>query len=67
MSEQALKTPFSLDTLFDKLSLELSEKLKLFDYIILFILSYGLEIWGLHNAPDSFHRDFFKLLLGVRQ
>ena len=40
------------------------EKLKLFDYMILPIISYGL-----HNAPDieRVHKKFLKQLLGVRQ
>jgi hypothetical protein len=69
LSEQALKALYSLNSLFDKVSLEISEKLKLFDYMIMPILNYGSEVWGLHNAPDieHVHKKFLKQLLGVRQ
>lgn len=70
LSNQALKALFSLNSLFDKVSLDVTEKLKLFDYMILpNILSYGSEIWGFHKAPDieKIHLKFLKQVLGVRQ
>ena len=35
-----------------EVSLNVSEKIKLFDAMILPILTYGSEIWGFHPAPD---------------
>jgi hypothetical protein len=69
LSNQALKALFSLNSLFDKVSLDVTEKLKLFDCMILPILSYGSEIWGFHKAPDieKIHLKFLKQVLGVRQ
>ena len=47
-----MKALFSLNSLFNVVPLELSEKIKLFDTMIAPILNYGSEIWGFHNAPD---------------
>lgn len=52
LSEQALRALFTLDSVFDVVPLALSEKLKLFDAMILPILNNGYEVWGFHNAPD---------------
>ena len=69
LANQALKALFSLNSLFDKVSFDVSDKLKLFDAMILPILNYGSEIWGLHKAPDieRVHTKFLKQVLGVRQ
>jgi hypothetical protein len=52
LSEQALKALFALNSLFEAVPLGISEKLKLFDSMILPILNYGCEIWRFHKAPD---------------
>ena len=44
LAEQANKALFSLNKLFDKVSLNITEKLKLFDSVVLPILNYGCEI-----------------------
>ena len=45
-------------------------KCKLFDTLVLPILSYGCEVWGVDTkcgaAPEALHRDFLRRLLGVR-
>ena len=52
LSEQARKAMFSLFSLFDMISLNVSEKLKMFDAMISPILNYGSEIWGFHKSVD---------------
>ena len=67
LSVQASRALYSLNTLFDTLSLNVSEKIKLFDSMIMPILSYGCEVWGFHKSPDieKIHLKFLKQLLGV--
>jgi hypothetical protein len=69
LSNQALKALYSLNSLFDVMSLNISEKLKLFDSMVLPILNYGAEVWGFHEAPDieKIHLKFLKQILCVRQ
>jgi hypothetical protein len=69
LSEQALRALFTLNSLFDVVPVALSEKLKLFDSMILPILNYGCEIWGFHNSPDieKVYVKFLKQILHVRQ
>ena len=54
LAEQATKPYFlfSLNNLFDKIDLTISEKIKLFNSMILPIPNYASEIWGFHPAPD---------------
>ena len=52
LADKALKVAFSLNSLFDILSLNTVEKLKLFDSMILHILCYACEIWGFHKSCD---------------
>ena len=52
LAEQATKALFSLNKLFEKISISIPEKLKLFDSMILPILNYGCEVWGFHSGPD---------------
>ena len=68
LATQANKALFSLNSLFEKVSLNVTEKLKLFDTMILPVLTYGSEVWGFHAAPDieRVHLKFIKRILGVR-
>lgn len=68
LADQALKALFSLNSLFDELTLNISEKLKLFDAMVSPILLYGSEVWGFHKSPDieKIHLKFLKQLLGVK-
>ena len=52
LSEQAMKALFSVNSLFDSVSLNVSEKIKLFDTMVLLILCYGCEVWGFQAALD---------------
>ena len=69
LSQQALRAVYSLYGLFDIVSLNITEKLKLFDVMISPILNYGAEIWGFHKSPDieRVHIKFMKQILCVRQ
>ena len=68
LSEQVRKAMFSLFSLFDMVSLNVSEKLKMFDAMISPILNYGSEIWGFHKSVDieRLHLKFMKLILHVK-
>ena len=68
LSEQTTKALFSLNSLFEKVHLDLSERLKLFDSMVLPILMYGVEAWGFHSAPDAerAYLKFLKQVLSVR-
>ena len=68
LSEQARKAMFSIFSLFDMVSLNVSEKLKMFDAMISPILNYGSEIWGFHKSVDieRLHLKFLKLILHVK-
>ena len=68
LTNQASKALFSLNSLFEQVSLNVSEKIKLFDAMILPILTYGSEIWGFHPAPDieRVHLKFMKQILCVK-
>ena len=68
IAPQATKALFSLNSLFEAVSLDVTEKLKLFDTMILPILNYGSEVLGFHSGPDieRVHLKFMKQILGVR-
>lgn len=68
MSEQALRAIYTLNTLFKHVALNVNEKIKLFDTMIMPILNYGSEIWGFHKSPDieKVYIKFLKQVLHVR-
>ena len=63
-----MKALLSLNTLFSMVSLAVTEKLRLFDAMVLPILNYGAEIWGFHSGPDveRVYLKFLKQTLGVK-
>ena len=69
LSDSAMKALYSLNTLFDHVSLKTEDKIKLFDSMVVPILCYGCEIWGFHKAPDieRVHLKFLKQVLSVKQ
>jgi len=69
LSEQSLKGLFSLNSVVDMISVDISDKVRLFDSMVLPILCYGSEVWGFHKAVDieRVHTNFLKQLLSARQ
>ena len=68
LSNQALKAYHSLLSLFDRVSLDIKTKLRLFDSMIVPILLYVAEVWGAFNCSevDKLHNRFCKHILGVK-
>ena len=68
LATQASKALFSLNSLFEKVSLNVTENFKLFDTMVLPVLTYGSEVWGFHGAPDieRVNLKFMKRILRVR-
>lgn len=69
LSGQALKAIYKLKTYLQKLTdLPVKHVLDLFDKLILPILNYGCEVWGINESKkiENVHLHFCKNLLGVR-
>lgn len=71
LQEQALKAYHNLLSLFDKVNFDVKTKLLLFDRMIVPILLYGSEVWGIYNNDrykivDKLHFRFCKYILGVK-
>ena len=66
--EQALKAYNHLLSIFSRVHVDVKTKLTLFDALVVPILLYGSEVWGIYNTNDvdKLHLKFCKLLLGVR-
>jgi len=64
-----MKALFSLNTLFDTISLDILDKVKLFDSLGIPIFNYGSEVWGfrLGGEVKKIHLKVLKQLLGVNQ
>jgi len=69
LHDQALRAYNNLLNVFDKVSLDIKTKLSLFDSIIVPILTYGCEVWGVYNYKhvDKLHIKFCKYILGVKK
>lgn len=69
LSDQALKAYHNLMFIFDRVKLDIKTKLQLFNSMVVPILLYGSEIWGVYNFKevDKLHIRFLKYLLGVRK
>ena len=69
LAEQSMKALFSLKSFFDIISLNVTEKIKLFNCMIAPILNYGSEIWEFHKGPniEKIHLKFLKQILNVKQ
>jgi hypothetical protein len=67
--DQALRAYHNLMLLFDKVKFDVKTKLLLFDTMVVPILLYGSEIWGVYNYKevDKLHIIFCKHVLGVKQ
>jgi hypothetical protein len=67
-SEQAQKALFSLYRKLRNISVPVDLQLKLFDTLILPILTYGCEVWGYENVQvlDKIHLQFCRNILKIR-
>ena len=63
----ARKAQFSLLSKVKKLNLPIDLQLNLFDKLVLPVLTYGCEIWGIANLKEIevFHRKFIKNVLSI--
>ena len=52
LANQSLKSVFALNSIFDTVALETTDKIKLFDSLLAPILNYSSEVWGFHDAND---------------
>ena len=69
LSEQALRAYHSLLSVFDRVHLDIKTKLSIFDAMVVPILLYGSEVWGVYDYKevDKLHIKFCKYILGVRK
>lgn len=69
LSDQALKAYNSLLSVFTRVKLDIKTKLSLFDSMVVPIILYGSEVWGIYDNKeiDKLHIKFCKRILGVRQ
>lgn len=69
LSDQALKAYNSILSLFDKVNFDIKMKLALFDSMVVPIIPYSSDVWGIYEFPevDKLHTKFCKLVLGVKQ
>lgn len=67
LANQSLKSLFALNSIFDTVALETTDKIKLFDSLVAPILNYSSEVWGFHDANDveNIHLKLLKQVLGV--
>ena len=68
LSEQALKAYCNLMYVFDRIQLDIKTKLSLFDAMVVPILTYGSEVWGIYDFKevDKLHIKLCKHILGVK-
>jgi len=45
-----MKAVFYLNALFDTVSLDILDQIKLFDNLVILILNYGFEVWWFHSG-----------------
>ena len=68
LSEQALRAMNNLLSLFTRIPLDVKTKLSLFDTMVVPIILYSSEIWGVYDFKevDKIHIKFCKTILGVK-
>lgn len=68
LSDQALRAYNNLLSIFDRLQLDVRTKLSLFDSMVVPILLYAADVWGIYDFKeiDKIHVKFCKHILGVR-
>ena len=69
IAEHASKAMHRLFSIFHKYDFKTSEKCKLFDALVLPVLNYSSEIWGLYDAKDieHVHTKFLRKILCVKK
>ena len=69
LSVQALNAYNNLLYIFDRLPCDIKMKLSLFDKLVVPILTYGSEIWGIYEFKEveKIHMKFCKYILGVKK
>ena len=69
LSDQALRAYCNLLSIFERVKLNVKTKLYLFDAMIVPILLYGSEVWGVFNLKevDKLHMRFCKYVLGIKR
>ena len=67
LANQSLKSLFALNSIFDTVALETTDKIKLFDSLVAPILNYSSEVWGFLDANhvENIHLKLLKQVLGV--
>ena len=65
LSDQALKAYNSLLSVFSRINIDVKTKLSLFDSMVVPILLYGAETWGIYDFKelDKLHLKFCKHIL----
>ena len=68
LSEQALRAMNNLMSLFTRIDLDVKTKLSLFDKMVVPIILYSSEVWGVYEYKeiDKIHIKFCKYILGVK-
>ena len=68
LSDQALKALNGLYVIFSRVYMDVKTKLLLFDRMVLPILLYCAEVWGIYNIKDieKIHIKFCKRILGLK-
>ena len=69
ISNQAIRAMFGLKKIYKFELMDIASKLQLFDSVIVPILLYGCEIWGINNISDieKIQIRFYKNLLGLNK
>ena len=69
LNDQALKAYNQLLHVFSRISEAVKTKLALYDSLVVPIILYGSEVWGIYSTPENnkIHLRFCKLILGVKQ
>ena len=67
LTYQSIKSLFALNSIFDTVALETTDKIKLLDSLVAPILNYSSEVWDCHDANDveNIHLNLLKHVLGV--
>jgi hypothetical protein len=67
LADQALRAVNNLKGAFKRIPMDLKTKLEIFDHMIVPILLYGAEVWGIYGLKqiDKIQIKFYKYILGI--